>query len=518
MRRLSLIWAAWLATAVLLHGSNTFDADVLGDLRREGFERSRVYETLVQLADISGPRLTGSQGLQRAQKWTTDQLRAWGLSQVRLEAWGRPFPSWELERCTVELVSPYYSPLIAYPSGWSPALPEVTTGRPVPVLIREEADFARFRGKLRGKMVLLGEAAVDSGPSFQPDAVRLESDDLARLESPREEPADLEERRQRYRERQEWRRKVREFVVDEGVALLLERGRGHRATVFVSGSPANAEGVPTLVLATEDFGRLSRMIEAGADPAIRVELRTKTDTREAQAANLFADLPGSDPQLRDQVVMLGAHLDSWHAATGASDNATGCAVVMEAMRLLKATGLQPRRTVRLALWSGEEQGLLGSKAYVKARLAPEESVFTREHQNLSAYFNLDNGAGRIRGVYLEGNEAVRPVFAEIIEPLKELGVTTLSPQPTGSTDHVPFDRVGLPAFQFIQDPLAYYTVTHHSNLDVVDQVVEDDLKQAAVVLAWFAYRTAMLEERLPRKTEQEAEADAEAPVSVESLR
>jgi Zn-dependent M28 family amino/carboxypeptidase len=245
---------------------------------------------------------------------------------------------------------------------------------------------------------------------------------------------------------------------------------------------------------------LVRILEKEEPLKLRVELDTEVFDDDLQGYNVLAELPGSDPELREEIVMLGAHLDSWHAGTGATDNASGCAVVMEAVRILKAVGGPLRRTVRIALWSGEEQGLLGAKGYVKSQFGdPAEGEVTDEYSDFSAYFNLDNGAGRIRGIYLQGNDSVRPIFSDYIEPLEDLGVSTLSIRRTGGTDHLAFDAIGLPGFQFIQDPLNYGTVTHHTNLDVYEYVPEEDLSQASAVMAWFVYRTAMRDARLPRK-------------------
>jgi len=276
--------------------------------------------------------------------------------------------------------------------------------------------------------------------------------------------------------------------------------------------------IPQMTMATEDYNRLVRMIDLGIKPKMSINIQTQYYDDDLMGYNTVAEIPGTDPKLKDEIVMLGGHLDSWHSGTGATDNAAGCAVAMEAVRILLASGLKPRRTIRVALWSGEEQGLLGSTEYVKKHFGemkgaplfgpPEPNapkpqlVKTADYDKLSVYFNLDNGTGRIRGVYMQGNAAVRPIFEEWLKPFADLGAKTLTMSNTGGTDHLSFDRIGLPGFQFIQDEIEYDTRTHHSNQDVFDRIQADDMKQAATIMAAFVYQAAMMDDKFPRKPMQ----------------
>lgn len=504
MKKFLVVVCCWLCLAGALAANR--DADLLSDFRRGGFQESELESILLQLADVSGPRLFGSPSLRRARDWAMHQFRRWGLQEVRLDLWGDPVPAWEVERCTLELVRPYYKNLVAFPRAWSPGLARVVQGRPVHVLLETEADFETYRGRLRSAVVLLGKPPkLQGNVSLQPQRFTGEQLEELLQPQPRGGEADREERRRRWEAAREWRRQVDQFLRDERVQAVIEPGLGGGGTVKVSGgSYAHPPLLPSLLLAPEHFGLLTRLVAADVPPELRLQLRTRSEGTPQPESNLFAEIPGADPTLREEVVLLGAHLDSWLSGTGASDNAAGCAVVMEAMRLLARFGQSPRRTIRAVLWSGEEQGLLGSRDWVSRNLAARDGQYPREHRLLSAYFNVDNGSGKIRGIYLQGNRDVEPVFAEMIVPLADLEVTTLSPRPTGSTDHVPFDRIGIPAFQFIQDPLAYDSLTHHSNLDLVEHTSLEDLQQASVVLAWFAWSTAMLDEPLPRKERPEA--------------
>ena len=459
---------------------------------------------LIHLSDVNGPRLTGSPGFDRAADWSRETFEKWGLTGARLENWGEFGRGWEALRCRVEMLEPYYAPLIAYPKAWTRSLDEPIEGVPVLVRLSDDGDFARYQGKLEGAIVLLAHK-VTVGPRFEAAAHRYTDAELEEMTKPRQvSEADIQARRRRYRTRRDFANRVRTFLDDEGVRAVLEQSNGTDGTVFVDRGGAYSLdaplGIPAAAVSSEQFGRLARILEAGASLRLRVELESRTFEAQPQAANVLADLPGTDPSLASEIVMLGAHLDSWHGGTGATDDAAGCAVVLEAARLLKTLGVPLRRTVRFVLWSGEEQGLLGSRAYVGKHFVDSDSGrVLPEFSKLAAYYNLDNGSGKIRGVYLQGNDAVRPIFQEFIEPVRDLGVTTLTIRNTGGTDHVPFDDVGLPGFQFIQDPLDYDTRTHHSNVDVYEHASIPDLKQAAVVMAWFAYRTAQLDAPLPRE-------------------
>ena len=545
-------------------------------IRDEGLNRSEVMATLSHLTDIVGPRLTGSPELRRASEWARDRFTTWGLKNAALEPWGPFGRGWSLRRFSAQIVAPQAIPLIAYPKAWSPTLGARTLeAEVVHVDIKKPEDFERYRGKLRGAIVLDG-AAIDVKVGFEPLARRRTEADLLALAnhdgvagttratttSPLANPeqrAALALTPQRY-----------QFFTEEGVAVLLQPSRlGESGTLFTaaatvypprdpnakaakaepaaekaapkkkgsgkSGPPAptvrNVSAwktdappiIPQITVAAEHFNRLARMSAAGEKLRAAIQLQTDYHTADLMAANVVAEIPGTD--LADEIVMLGAHLDSWQSGTGATDNAAGSAVVMEAVRILRALDLKPRRTVRAALWTGEEQGLLGSKAYVAAHFGepktaaapnapasgePDPFAVTRPapageivkkpaHEKLSAYFNLDNGGGKIRGIYLQNNETARPIFREWLKPFKDLGAETISLANTGGTDHLPFDQIGLPGFQFIQDTIEYNSRTHHGNMDVYDRVIADDLKQAAVIMAAFVYEAAIRDEKIPRK-------------------
>ncbi len=486
-----------------VHAGVEGDLQALSRIREEAIEKSEVMQTLSHLADVVGPRLTNSPGHEKAAEWAQLKLGEWGLEGPRLEPWGEFGRGWQVIKHSVEMTSPRYMMLTAYPKAWTKGTSGIISGKPVLVELRGEEDLELWKGKLRGAIVMLG-APGDVAVGFEPNARRYTAEELEELSrAPLKKPAG-EKRREEYRKRRKWRSKVSEFLAEEEVTAVLESSGRRRGAVLVgsggSRDPEEGLGLPCFVVASEQYGMLSRIVEKEEPLELRIELETEVFDSDLQAYNVLAELPGSDSRLRAEVVMLGAHLDSWHAGTGATDNAAGCAVVMEAVRILKAVASPLRRTVRIALWSAEEQGLLGAKGYVKRHFGdPGEGEVTDEYSELSAYFNLDNGGGRIRGIYLQGNDSVRPIFRDYIEPLEDLGVSTLSIRPTRGTDHLAFDAIGLPGFQFIQDPINYSTVTHHTNLDVYEYVLEEDLMQASAVMAWFVYRTAMRDERLPRK-------------------
>jgi carboxypeptidase Q len=530
--------------------------DPVQRIRDEGLNRSQVMQTLNYLTNVIGPRLTGSPGMRRANEWTRDRLAGWGLVNAKLEPWGAFGRGWVLKRFSAEAVEPQAFPLNAYPKAWSPATAGALTAEVVYVNATDEQGLQKFKGQLRGKIVLNG-AVRDPAAHFDPEGTRRtekELLDLANSPDPATQPA-------RPRAAPEMRAAMRfnsvkyNFYQEEGAALVIDPSRGDGGNIFVQQAsvpqplPANPQALnalldrapdaprqvrawektapkfaPQVVLAVEHYNRLARLVEAGEHVRVSFNLDAQYVDEDPTAYNTVAEIPGTD--LKDEVVMLGGHLDSWHGGTGATDNAAGVAVAMEAVRILKALNLQPRRTVRVALWSGEEQGLLGSHAYVEqhfgkleapqptpqptppgaaegqpaSRPAPAGRLTTRpEYEKLSAYYNLDNGTGRIRGVYMQGNEQVRDYFRRWLAPFADLGAQTLTLANTGSTDHVSFDTIGLPGFQFIQDSVEYNTRTHHSTQDTYERIQPDDVKQAAVIMAAFVYQTAMLDEKLPRK-------------------
>lgn len=488
------------------------DRDVVARIREEGFQRSRVMDYAWYMTDVLGPRLTGSPGMRRAQQWARTTLTEMGLSGAVIEPFGEHGVGWTNTYTSLHLLEPTYQPLIGYPQAFTPGTAGKVTGVPRIVLLSSPADFARFRGQLKGAVVL-ATPPVEAGQRFTPDAVRFSEDSLAALGR-----VTIASELEFQGVPHEWNDAVRTFFPvgtrvtvpgfaearlaffkAEGVSVVLEAGAGGDGTVFLTGRAGNRQdrslaaveaAPPVVTLAAEHYNRIYRLTERGVPARVEIEVRNALDNSDTRGYNVLADWPGTD--LRDQLVMAGGHFDSWHAATGATDDAAGVAAVMEAVRILKAVGVKPRRTIRLGLWSWEEGGVNGSRAYVRNH--PELKT------SLAGYFNLDNGGGAVRGVYLQGNERVRPIFARWLEPLADLGVTTLSGANEFGVDAIAFDMAGLPGFQFIQDPLDYSTRTHHSNMDVYDKLVVADLRRNAVVLATFLYHAAMRDEPLPRES------------------
>lgn len=501
------------------------DWPVISRLRQEGLHHSRIDELLRHLTDRIGPRLTGSPAADEASQWAVRRLSFWGLENAGLEAWGPFGRAWTLERSSLHMLKPRSTPLQALPAAWTPGTAGPVTGILKRATLDTRGDLDRHRGQLRGKIVLLRHPTwpTEDGELEEPDGPlveRLSDEDLEELKEFPQVRRRREGPRRGRRERYLFEKARNEYLVEEGVVAVLEPStrigalRVHDAGSRVAGE---SPGVPWLVVAAEQYNWMVRLVDDNIPVELELDVRVSFGDGDLMAANVVAEIPGTD--LRDQLVLAGAHLDSWHAGTGASDNAAGCAVVMEALRLLSLLEKKPRRTIRLLLWTGEEQGLLGSRAYVARHFASREEPkdpetralpwwlwsetgdlqLMPEHGQVSAYFNLDNGSGRIRGIYSQENVAVVPIFERWLEPFEDLGATTVTNRNARGTDHLSFDRVGLPGFQFIQDRLDYLTRTHHTNLDTLDHTSEEDLKQAAVILASFLYHAAMRDELLPRK-------------------
>jgi hypothetical protein len=500
------------------------DLSAIYKIKDEGLNRSQAMEILSYLADVYGPRLPASPGTRKAGEWAQSKMKEWGLENVHTEDYefGR---SWELRHFSAHQIEPVYAPLIAYPKSWTPGTAGIVQAKAVRVDIKTEQDLEKYRGKLKGLFVLT-EPPRDIEAPFKADASRYTAEDLLeilRMPDPGQENP-YARRRQSGPSRQ-LQRKINELFVAEGIVAALEPGRGDDGTVFVGSGGERAKDAPPVppqvVVAAEHYNRICRTLDKKVRVELEMEVRARYLTDNLDDFNLLAEIPGTDR--RDEVVMLGAHFDSWHAGTGATDNAAGCAVAMEAARIIKASGLKPRRTVRVALWGAEEWGFLGSRAYVKRHFAsrpdpPAEMERGSEeyrkwmektrqihpelkpdYTKLSAYYNYDNGTGKIRGIYLQGNEEARPIFEAWLAPFADMGVTTISIRTTGGTDHLSFDGVGLPGFQFIQDPIDYSSRTHHSNMDLYDRIQKGDIMQSAVVMASIVYHTAMRDEKLPRK-------------------
>ena len=522
MRRLAAILALTIAIAAFPRAqAEKLDLATIGRIKDEGLNRSQVMNHVSWLSDVYGPRLTGGPGIMQASDWVIRKFNEWGLSNPRRESW--PFgKGWSLVRFSAHMIEPQVQPIIGVPASWTPGTNGTVTADVVRVHIESDVDFEKYRGRLAGKIVLTQPArpvAMLDGPIV----LRMTEQDLQEaVTTPAPQPPATGRGRRR-RGDPGLRERIEQFYKKEGVVALFDRGsnsfmvaggselswqtqRPDGGTVFQSGSGGSrgadaGMGLPTVTLAVEHYNRMVRILDKGIP--VKVEINMQTAFHEETTPNGFnviAELPGVDPVLKDEVVLIGAHFDSVAAGTGATDNAAGSAAMMEAMRILTAVGIKPRRTIRIGLWGGEEEGLLGSRAYVREHLADVSTMQLKPaHAQLSAYFNSDNGTGRIRGVWLQGNLATQPIFEQWIAVLKDLGVIALGPRSVVSTDHVSFDAAGIPAFQFMVERLEYNSRTHHSNMDVYDRVQADDMVQQATVAAVFAYIAAMRDERLPRK-------------------
>ncbi len=525
-------------TSPLLQAQEGVDLAVVHQIKREALERSQVMDHLFYLVDVHGNRLTGSPGFQGAADWAVRQLREWGMENIKQERWGPFGQGWSTTLFSAHLMEPGYETLIGVPLAWSPDTDGVLSGEPMlaplerqPTLKRDrkaiDEFIEKYRGKLEDRLVLIAPLK-DVKVRDRPLSRRFDASELAeRATEPEgrvpidfddpelEIPTQPERRRdffaqaprwfreQYNNDRQQVRNRLNQFLVEEGVRLVIHPARqGDGGTVFPpragSHKLENIAPPPSIALTPEQYNRIFRLLEKEIPVRIEVEVRAQFHRDSLDSLNVIAELPGGSKS--DEIVMIGAHLDSVGAGLGATDNAAGCAVMMEALRILKTLDLKLDRTVRLALWGGEEEGLLGSKAYVKEHFGdPETMELKAEHATLAAYFNFDNGTGKIRGVYLQGNDMVRPIFRTWLAPFQDMGATSLSIRNTGGTDHLSFDAVGLPGFQFIQDPVEYQTRSHHSNMDLYDRVQSGDLMQASAIIASFVYHAANLEDKLPRK-------------------
>lgn len=508
-----------LAFGLLAYAQEKANLYVVHQIKQEALENSKVMDHLFWLTDVNGPRLTNSPGYDKAAEWIRKSLNEYGITDVSFEKWGPFGRGWSYSRFAAHMIEPAYSPLIGYPNAWTGGTQGPVQGEVMMAAIRSEADLPKWKGKLKGKIVIMDpERNVDlhttargrryadadlATESMAPDPAPTGVFGLRGAPAGRGGPVGPDGRPLGREALRAWRAKLHQFLLDEGVIGVLMPGtRGEGGTVFggTGGSQDTKSPIPPpmISLTVEHYNRIVRLLAHKVPVKVEFDVQAEFATKSEDTYNVIAEIKGS--KRPEEVVMVGAHLDSWHGATGATDNAAGCAVAMETLRILKALNLKPDRTIRMALWSGEEQGLFGSKAYVKEHFGdPATMQLKPEHAKLQAYFNLDNGGGKIRGVYLQGNDMLRPIFEAWLAPFKDYGATTLTIRNTGSTDHVSFNALGLPGFQFIQDPLEYSTTTHHSNMDVYDYVPKSDLMQASAILASFVYHAATRDEMLPRK-------------------
>jgi len=489
------------ALGVSAQVADPVDLEAVQRIKEEGLERSQVMDTAWWLTEVHGPRLTNSPQMRAAADWAAKRLSEWGLANVTQEPWGQEFGrGWSNERTVVHVLKPTPWPVLAYARAWTPGTGGLVTADLALAPMAAEADFDKYRGKLKGRIVLLQEAR-EVEPLWSPPARRFTEQQLEEMREQQVGPARAPGN---FNQAQAFGAKRNAFLLAEGVRAVLEpgSGRGDSGSVLTGGggsrNPKDPPVPPQLSVATEHYNRLARLVARGQTVTMEVDVRNTFHDADLGMFNIVAEIPGTDKA--DEVVMLGAHFDSWHAGTGAVDNASGSSVMMEAMRILKQSGVRLRRTVRLALWTGEEQGLIGSRAYVRSHFGnPETMELKPEHAKLAAYFNMDNGTGAYRGVYLQGNEAVAPIFRAWMAPFENLGMIDLTIRNTGGTDHLAYHAVGLSGFQFIQDPVQYSSRTHHSNLDVYDQLIAGDLMKNAVITAAFVYHAANREQMLPRR-------------------
>lgn len=501
-----------LAPVFLFAQTENIDQKIMQQIRKEGLQNSKVMDIAFHLTDVAGPRLTGSPGFMRAANYSKNLFAQWGMVNTMFDPWGEFGKSWELERSYLAVTAPWYRSISAYPKTWTGGTKGLKNAQVFLITDKDSASLVnnnQLKGKLKGKILILNRTDTIETRTL-PDFIRFtdaELDSMQNMKPRVRQERDSSRRRggSRFREERAFLATLRTLAVAEGaLAILTTSPRNHDGTVFVQQAGpyqvTDPENLLDIAIGWEDYMTMVRLIKSNIPVKVDIDVKTKFYSADTKGYNVIAEIKGTDKNLKDEVVMLGGHLDSWHGSTGATDNASGCAVMMEAVRILKTLNIQPRRTIRIILWSGEEQGLLGSKGYVKKMFADVADMkLLPAHEKVSVYFNLDNGAGKIRGIYLQGNEAARNIFTQWLTPFNDLGAKTVTIANTTSTDHVTFDNVGLPGFQFIQDSLTYLTRNHHSNIDSYDHLIEDDLKQASVIVAAFVYNAAMRNEKIPRK-------------------
>lgn len=514
MLRRFLFLMPFLATIITVFAQEKVDQEMINKIREQALNKSKVMDIALHLTDLNGNRLANSPGYKRAANYAVDFLASIGIENAHQESWGEFGKGWELEKVYFSMTSPYYKPILAFPKTWTAGTKGLKSADILVIDLKDSISIQAYKGKLKGK-VLLPDMNYQYMHSFKADAVRYTDEELQKMASaPAAAARQQRDTAQIRRMREQMQRNMapqrllnilKNMAKEEGaIAVLSSSTRNHDGTIFAQGGGSYKASDPDnfldLVLGVEDYNTLLRIAKNGIAVKVDTEVKTKFYSDDLNGYNVIGEIPGTDPVLKDEVVMIGAHLDSWQTGTGATDNASGSSVMLEVMRILKALNIQPRRTIRIGLWSAEEQGLLGSRAYVAKTFGGNTaSPKTSAHDKFSSYFNIDNGTGKVRGIYLQGNEACKDIFTAWLEPFKDLGATTVTISNTGGTDHQSFDGVGLPGFQFIQDEIEYDTRTHHSNMDVYDHLIESDLKQIAAIVCSFAYHAAQRDEKLPRK-------------------
>ncbi len=498
-----------LVLSALAYAQERVDLNMIHRIKTEELQDSQVMEVMYNLTDRYGPRLVNSPQFRAAGDWAAKQLNEWGLANVHLEKWAAGIPGWEYTSYSGAIVDPVYQPIIGVPVAWTAGTNGPVTGEAILAVVQTPADMEKFHGKLAGKIVLTVAPPELTFPTT-PLATRYTPEELAELATELIPtgagrggrggrgplPGNMT-----FEEMRNFRQKLASYWKEEKALMTIQaNARGESGTLFGGGAQVRKEdaNLPQVSITAEHYNRIARLLAHNVPVKLQFDIKTKWDNANTDSFNVIAEIPGGSK--KDELVMVGGHFDSWHYGTGATDNGAGSAVAMEAMRILKKLNVHMDRTVRMALWGGEEEGLLGSRAYVKEHFAdPAVMKTTAEHANFAGYFNIDNGTGRIRGVYLQGNEMMRPIFEAWFAPFKDLTPGVITIRNTGGTDHLSFDAVGLPGFQFIQDPMDYETRTHHSNMDVYDRIQPADMKQMAIIEAAFVYNAATRPDKLPRK-------------------
>jgi carboxypeptidase Q len=502
---LTLIIAGGVFTHTSLFAQQAaVDTAAFNKIRKAEMSDSHIPQIAHYLTDVSGPRLTNSPGFKRAGQWAVETMTKWGLTNAKMEPWGEFGKQWNVQEFSITMKLPYVQSVMAYPVPWSASTNGLQQAQLVLLPEAQTMDTAYLKQHLndyKGKFILVTGNATNTAGNFKASAARLTDSALANLGDTYMVPRSMIDQ---YKAYFKTINRANELIKSSGALAVIGTGRSNiNGTVFVQANGGfkvtDPEILPRVSMAYEDGQKLKRLIQSGQKVEIALNIKATSSVEDTKGYNVVGEIPGTDPKLKSQLVMLGGHLDSWTAATGATDNAAGCIVMMEAVRLLDSLQLKPKRTIRIALWSGEEQGVYGSYNYVKNHFMGADGVIKPEQKKVSAYFNLDNGTGKIRGIFTQNNDAIKPIFEKWFVPFYDLGAKTVTLKNTGSTDHLSFDWAGIPGFQFIQDPIDYETRTHHSNMDSYDHLQIEDLKQAAIIVASFVYQTSIEKDMLPRK-------------------